>query len=344
MKTKKKDAEEKLKEINEAYAVLSDADKKRKYDQFGHAAFENGGFGGDGAGFSGFDDIFSNIFRGFSGGFNSYSSYHDTRSYEEPGADLRYSLEITLEEAAEGVEKTIKYTRNGKCTHCNGSGAEKDHGLTECKTCNGNGYIIKTQRTILGAMQTQTICPDCHGKGKVAVKKCKHCHGSGIERESVTHTVKIPAGISTGQKIKLAGMGQASDTGGPNGDLYVVINIKRHEIFERDRDDLYCEVPISYSTAVLGGEIEIPILKGKKTINIPSGFESGKMLRVKSEGITRLRSNFKGDLIVKLVIDTPKNLNEKQKELLKKFEDSLNEKNYHKKSGFFEKVKKMFEK
>lgn len=339
----KKEAEEKFKEANEAYQVLSDPEKKQKYDQFGHAAFEQGG-GFSGAGFD-FGDIFGDIFgSGFGGGFSGFGGFgggSSGRSYVEAGADLRYTLEISLEEAAQGVEKKIKYKRTGKCNTCDGTGAEDKH-LKTCPRCNGKGHILTQQRTILGVMQSQTVCPDCHGRGEIPEKKCKVCHGSGVERETVERKVNIPAGIDDGQKLRLSGLGDASTSGGPNGDLYVLIKIKRHEIFERDEDDLYCEVPISYSMAVLGGEIEIPTLTGKKTIKIPEGIESGKSLRVRGEGVKSLRSGYKGDIIVKIIIETPRNLSEKQKELLHKFEESLNEKNYEKKTSFFKKVKKFF--
>ncbi len=341
----KKDAEEKFKEINEAYQVLSDPQKKQQYDQFGHAAFEQGagGFGGFSGGGFDFGDIFGDIFgSSFGGGFGGGFGGSSRRSYVEPGDDLRYNLELTLEEAAEGLEKTIKYKRKGKCSHCSGTGSE-DKKLKECSKCHGNGYIKTQQRTILGVMASQSVCPDCNGQGEIPEKKCKHCHGSGTEKEVVEKKVKIPAGIDDGQKLRVPGMGEASLNGGPNGDLYVVIRLKRHEIFERDGEDLYCEIPISYSMAVLGGEVEIPTLKGKKSIKIPAGIESGKALKISGHGIKSVRGNYKGDIIVRIIIETPKNLTGKQKELLQKFEDSLNEKNYQKKTSFLKKIKKAFE-
>ena len=336
----KKEAEEKFKEINEAYQILSDSQKRQQYDQFGHAAFEQGAGGFSGGSYGDFADIFGDIFGAGFGGFGSFGG-SSRRTYVEPGDDLRYNIEITLEEAASGVEKTIKYKRTGTCSHCHGTGAEDEH-LKECPRCNGQGTIKTQQRTILGVMQSQTICPECNGKGKVPIKKCKHCHGTGTEKETVEKKINIPAGIDDGQKLKLSGMGEASLNGGPNGDLFVNIRIKRHDFFERDGVDLYCEIPISFTTAVLGGEVEIPTLDSKKTIKIPAGIESGKSLKITGLGIKSLRGNYKGDIIVKINIETPKNLSDKQKELLQKFEESLNEKNYEKKTSFFKKIKKYF--
>ena len=314
----KKDAEEKFKEINEAYQVLSDAQKKQQYDQFGHAAFEQGGAGFNGFNAGGFDfgDIFGDIFGGGGSGFGGFEGFSgfggsSRRSYVEPGNDLRYNLEITLEEAAKGVEKTIKYKRTGKCEYCHGTGGEDDK-MKTCPTCNGQGTIRTQQRTILGV------------------------------KETVEKKINVPAGIDDGQKLKYAGLGEASQSGGPNGDLYIVIRIKPHDIFIRQGDNLYCEVPISYSTAVLGGEVEVPTLNGKKTVKVPEGTESGKLLKVSGEGIKSLRGYGKGDIIVKFTIETPKKLTDKQKELLQKFEESLNDKNYEQKTSFMKRVKKFF--
>lgn len=344
----KKEAEEKFKEVNEAYQVLSDANKKAQYDQFGHAAFEQGGgFGGGAGGFggfggSGFEDIFSSFFGGGAGGFGGFGGRG--QSYAEPGRDLRYQVDITLEEAAKGTEKTIKYRRDGKCSSCNGSGAESGSSLKTCPKCGGKGYIETVQRTIFGNMASQSECPDCHGKGKIPEKKCKSCYGSGIAKETVEKKIKIPAGIDRGQKLRLEGMGDASENGGPNGDLYVIINVKDHPVFTRRENDIYCEVPIKFSTAVLGGEIEIPTLNGSKTIKIPAGTQSGKVFKIKGEGIKSLRGHYTGDEFVEVRIETPVDLNEKQKELLMKFEESLKEKNYKEHKSFFEKIKDIFTK
>ena len=341
----KKDAEEKFKEVNEAYQILSDSQKKQQYDQFGHAAFEQGGAGfGGGFNAGGFDfgDIFGDIFGG--GGFSGFGGFgggSSRRNYQEPGDDIRLGLEITLEEAAKGVEKTIKYKRTAQCSHCHGTGGE-DGKTKTCSRCNGKGTILTQQRTILGVMQSQTVCPDCHGKGKVPEKKCSHCHGVGTEKETIEKKITVPAGIDEGQKLRYSGFGEASQNGGPSGDLYIVIRIKKHDIFERYGIDLHCEVPISYATAVIGGEVEIPTLNGKKMIKIPEGTESGKLMRVRGEGIKSLRSDHTGDIMVKLTIETPKKLTEKQKELLEKFEESLNEKNYEQQSNFMKKVKRFF--
>lgn len=342
----KKDAEEKFKEVNEAYQVLSDSQKKAQYDQFGHAAFEQGagGFGGGFGGFGGaggFEDIFSSFFGGGGAGFGGFGG-SSRRSYVEPGRDLRYQMEITLEEAASGVEKTIKYKRNGKCSSCNGTGAESGSSMKTCPKCNGRGYVEVTQRTILGNMVSHTECSECHGKGQVPEKKCRTCGGTGITKETIEKKIKIPAGIEDGQKLRLEGMGEASENGGPNGDLYVVIRVKDHPIFERRGMDIYCEVPIKFTTAALGGEVEVPTLKGKKNMKIPSGTQTGKMFRMRGEGIQSLRGSMVGDEIIQVVVETPIDLNEKQQELLRAFEESLKEKNYKKHKTWLDKAKSFF--
>ena len=340
----KKDAEDKFKEVNEAYQVISDKEKRAQYDRFGHAAFEQGGAGG-GFNSEGFEDIFSSFFGGGSGGFGGFSGFgggSSRRNYVEPGADLRYQIEITLEEAAKGIEKTIKYKRNGKCNTCNGNGAEPGSTMKKCAKCGGSGRIKTVQRTILGNFESYVECDECHGKEEKPKKKCKTCHGTGIVKETVEKKIKIPAGIDDGQKLRLDGMGEASESGGPNGDLYVIVRVKEHELFQRRGEDILCEVPITFTTAALGGEIEIPTLNGKKNIKIPAGTQTGKLFKLRGEGIKSLRSSMVGDQIVQVVVETPTELNEKQKELLKSFDDSLKDKNYKKHKTLKDKIKAFF--
>ena len=334
----KDDAEHKFKEVNDAYQVLSDTDKKSKYDRFGHDAFSQGaggagGFGGFGGfgGNGGFEDIFGSFFGGGSRG-----------PRVEPGADLRYTVEITLEEAAKGAEKEIKYYRRGECHTCHGTGAKPGSKLKTCSKCNGNGRIKEIQRTMFGNFENVVECDVCHGTGKVPEEKCSTCHGTGVEREKVEKHVKIPAGIDDGQRLRLGGMGEASESGGPNGDLYLFIRVKEHAVFERRDSDLVCEVPISYTKAVLGGDIQIPTLDGAIKIKIPEGTQTGKVFRLRGKGMPSTRGGRVGDELVKVVVETPTKLNSDQKKLLQTFEDSLKDKNTGMKKGFFDSLKGLF--
>lgn len=342
----KKEAEDKFKEINEAYQVLSDENKKAQYDRFGHSAFEGGaggagGFGGFQGGFGGFEDL-GDIFGSFFGGGGGFGGFGGRQRGPEPGEDLRYRVEITLEEAAKGVEKTIKYKREGKCSACNGTGAENNSKINTCSKCGGSGTITINQRTMLGTFQTTQECDACHGTGKIPEHKCKKCHGTGVATEVIEKTIKIPAGIDDGQKVKLSGMGNVSRDGGPAGDLYVVISIKQHPIFERHGVDIVCDIPITFTKAALGGEVEIPTLNGKKTIKIPAGTQNDKMFKLKGEGIKHLRSPYTGDQIVRVKIEVPINLTDEQKNLLKQFDGTLKDKNHKDCKNFWDRIKGMF--
>ena len=339
------EAEAKFKEVQEANEILSDPQKRAAYDQYGHSAFENGGqgFGGQAGGFEGFGgdfgDIFGSIFG--EGGFGGFGGGGRSRGPKvNQGSDLRYNVELTLEEAAFGVEKEIKYKRKGKCKTCSGSGAEPGHSLKTCPKCGGNGRVSVQQRTILGVMQTVQECDECHGTGKVPEKACHTCHGTGTEKETVTRKVKIPSGVDNGQRLVIRDGGDAGDKDGIYGDLYLFISVKKHEIFERNGHDIYCDIPVSVTTAILGGEVEVPTLEGKTKIKISEGTQSGKVLRLKDKGIKY--ASHRGSEILTIKVETPTNLSSKQKELLKKFEESLGDKNYSDSKSFFDKVKKFF--
>ena len=332
-----KESEEKFKEINEAYEVLADKEKRTTYDQFGHAAFENGGAGAGGfGGFSGadFGDIFGDMFGDIFGGGRG-------RQRVVRGEDLRYDIEITLEEAVRGTKKDIQINTLAQCEHCHGSGAEKDSKVETCATCHGTGRI-RQQR---GFFVTEAACPHCNGSGKKIEKPCKKCHGDGRVHKKKNLSVTIPAGVDTGNQLRLSGEGAAGENGAPAGDLYVVIHVKEHHIFERDGSNLYCEVPISFTMAALGGEIEVPTLDGRVKLKIPEGTQTGKLFRMRGKGITAARSSYAGDLICKIIVETPISLNEEQKELLRKLEESLAGHSQHrpKSAGFFDGVKKFFD-
>ena len=343
-----KASEEKFKEASEAYEVLGDKEKKARYDQYGHSAFENGGAGGGFSGFSGgsfedMGDIFGNIFGEGSpfGGFGFGGGGRQTRRVRR-GSDLRYNLEVTLEEVARGTEKEIKYKRKSKCKTCTGSGVEPGHKMHTCDKCGGSGQIRVQQRTIFGVGQSIQTCDKCNGLGEIPEKECHTCHGSGVEKETYSKKVKIPAGIEEGQRLIVREAGDAGENNGEYGDLYVYISEKKHAIFTRHGNDIHCEVPIEIVTAILGGEIEVPTLDGKTKIKIPEGTQSGKVFRLKEKGIPRLHSNQKGSEILEVKVEIPTGLSSKQKDSLKKFGDSLNEKNYKNSKSFLDKLKKFF--
>jgi len=312
-----KEAEEKFKEAREAYDVLSDAKKRAAYDQFGHAGVQGGmgggpgGFGGGGASFSDiFGDVFGDIFGGGGGGGRQ-------RVYQ--GADLRYNLELGLEEAVAGTTVKIRVPTLVTCQECGGSGAEKGTTATTCPTCHGQGQVRMQQ----GFFSLQQTCPHCHGSGKIITSPCKVCHGEGRVQKQKTLSVKVPPGVDSGDRIRLSGEGEAGENGGPPGDLYVQIHVREHPIFKRDGSDLFCEVPVSFATAALGGELEVPTLNGKVKLKVPSESQTGKLFRLRGKGVKSVRGSHVGDLLCRIMVETPVNLSAKQKELLREFDTTL---------------------
>ncbi|MDU7786768.1 MAG: molecular chaperone DnaJ, partial [Aggregatibacter aphrophilus] len=330
-----KEKEEKFKEIQEAYEILSDKQKRTNYDQYGHAAFEQG-FGSSG-GFGGadFGDIFGDMFGDIFGGGGR------GRQRVVRGDDLRYDLEITLEEAVKGTTKDIKIHTLAPCETCHGTGAEAGSKVETCPHCHGSGRLRRQQ----GFFVTEQPCHFCHGSGKKIEKPCKACHGDGRVNKLKNLSVKIPGGVDTGNQLRLSGEGAAGENGAPAGDLYVVIHVKKHHIFERDGSNLYCEVPISFTMAALGGEIEVPTLDGRVKLRIPEETQTDKLFRMRGKGVTSTRSGYTGDLICRIVVETPVKLNEEQKELLRKLEESLEgqTKQRPKSSSFLDGVKRFFD-
>jgi molecular chaperone DnaJ len=331
------DSAAKFQEISEAYEVLADEQKRAAYDQFGHAGVEgqaagNGGFGGF-SGFGAFEDIFGDIF----GGGNA----RNRQSRSQRGADLRYNIELTLEEAVHGINKTIRIPTLVACKTCGGNGAKKGSKPQTCKQCDGHGQIRLQQ----GFFTVQQTCPICHGEGTLITDPCNDCHGQGRIQEYKTLSVKIPAGVDTGDRIRLAGEGEAGAQGGPAGDLYVQVNVKDHAIFAREGNDLHCEVPISFIMAALGGEVEVPTLDGRVKIKIPAETQSGKLFRLRGKGVKSVRGGSAGDLMCQIMVETPVNLTAKQKELLKQLEIELTSDNINhnpKTSSWFDSVKRFF--
>ncbi|SDY33152.1 molecular chaperone DnaJ [Nitrosomonas halophila] len=300
-------AEDRFKEIKEAYEVLSDASKRAAYDQFGHAGLNAGASGMGAQGFSdAFSDIFSDLFGMRGGGRNNVHR----------GADLRYNLEITLEQAARGTETKIRIPRMDVCDTCHGSGAKPGTSPKTCPTCNGQGQVRMQQ----GFFSIQQTCPQCHGSGKIITDPCHDCHGSGRVKRHKTMSVRIPAGVDEGDSIRLSGEGEAGVSGGQPGDLYVVIHLASHPVFQREGNHLHCEIPISIAAAALGGEIEVPTLEGHARIKVPAGTQTGKIFRLRGKGITGVRNHVTGDLLCHVIIETPVNLTARQKELLEEFE------------------------
>ena len=327
------EAEAKFKEVSEAYEVLKDTQTRARYDQFGHAGTQNGGFGGPGGGFEDIFDMF------FGGGFAGQRA----RGGPQRGADLRLDLEITLEEAAFGAEKEVELPKLQTCSECEGTGSAPGTFPSSCKVCQGSGQVRVTQKTMLGHFQTIKACNNCNGTGKVIETPCDGCYGQGRVKTNKKIAITIPAGVDTGARLRVAGEGESGTGGGPEGDLYVFIHVKPHEIFERNGDDIWCDYSISVVQAMLGDEIKVPTLDGDVKFKIPEGTQNGTPFRLKNKGVEKLRGYGRGDQHVRINVTVPTNLNEKQRALIKEFADTLTSKNdVVKEKGFFEKVKDAF--
>ncbi|MFP6901951.1 MAG: molecular chaperone DnaJ [Opitutales bacterium] len=342
-----KEAEERFKQISEAYDVLKDPEKRRRYDQLGHAAFQGGGtgpvdpvdlfnqifgsFGGGGGG--GFGGIFDEFFGGGAGGAGGHGSGAAC------GADLRYDLEITLDEAAKGVEKEVRYRRKAPCKACGGSGAEAGSGKKHCTTCGGQGQVATNR----GFISFQRTCPQCNGVGSIIENPCRSCSGEGRVGEISKLKIKIPPGVDTDSRLCSRDQGESGAQGGSSGDLYVVVRVKDHEVFQRINDDLYCEIPIKFTLAALGGTIEAPTLSGKVELKIPSGTQSGTVFRLSGNGMPNLRTGRKGNQMVRISVEVPKRLTKEQRKYLEDFAEACGDPSNPVSNGFRDKVKRFFE-
>ena len=343
-----KEAEARFKEVNEAYEILSDQEKRSRYDQFGHAGvdpnYSAGGYGGGGfgGGFGGFGDfgdigdIFSSIFGGGFGGGRA------NPNAPRRGGDVTTSVTISFEEAAKGCKKKVKVTSIDGCTDCHGTGAADGTTPKSCPTCHGTGHVKVVQRTPFGQMQTQRPCDQCRGSGKIIEKPCHTCGGKGKVRRTREEEINIPAGIDDSQILVVRGKGDAGINGGPAGDLNISVNVRPHPVFERDGTDVYCEIPITFVQAALGAEIQVPTLDGKANLKIREGTQPGDKFRLKGKGIVRTNSTYRGDQYVIITVEVPKDLTKAQKEILTNFEAKTTENNYAKRKSFFEKVKDAF--
>ena len=337
-----KEAEERFKEVNEAYQVLSDPQKKAQYDQFGFDG-PQGGFGGGygdfsgfgGAGFGGFEDIFSSCFGG--------GARQANPNAPRQGDDLRMDVTISFEEAAKGCEKEVNVVRDETCENCGGTGAKPGTKPTTCPDCHGTGQVTQIRNTAFGRIQNVTTCPKCRGTGKIVSDPCPKCNGRGKKRTSRRRTVKIPAGIDNGQVLTIRGQGGAGENGGPNGDLLIVVNVRPHKLFKRRDYDMYLDLPITFTQAALGAEVDIPTLDKPVKYNIPEGTQPGTVFRIKGEGIPYLRGSGKGDLYVTAKVEVPRKLSDHQKELLRQFDGESTGNEYQEKKNFFERLRDAFD-
>ncbi|MEO0796462.1 MAG: molecular chaperone DnaJ [Verrucomicrobiota bacterium] len=342
------EAEDKFKEVSEAYEALKDPDKRAAYDRYGHAAFQGAGAGAGGRGAGGFHDpfdVFREVFGQGQGGGGSgifeefFGGGGGQRGGPTRGDDLRYDLEISLEEAAEGVEKEISYRRHTSCSTCKGSGAAAGSSRVTCSTCGGAGQVISSR----GFFQVRQACPTCHGQGTTVDNPCESCTGTGVQVKEHKVKVRVPPGVDTGSKLRSRENGEAGSQGGPYGDLYIVLHIREHEIFERHEDNLYCVIPIKFTLAALGGTIEVPTLKGRASLKIPPGTQGGTKFRLRGKGLPSLRGNHVGDQIVRVEIEVPKKLSGSEREALENFAEICGDADEPVEKSFFDKAKKWFE-
>ncbi|WP_462272199.1 molecular chaperone DnaJ [Methanohalophilus sp.] len=349
-KNKESDAEEKFKEISEAYAVLSDEGKRAQYDRFGHSGIDDQYSEEDifrSADFGGFEDILEHIFGGgfggFGGGFGGFGGSGRTQQGPRRGSDLRYDMDITLKQAAFGDKVNIDVPRAHKCDTCGGTGAKPGTKPVDCSNCGGSGQVTHARRTPLGNFVTATTCDKCHGKGQIIESPCETCNGTGKVRKTKTIEVNIPKGVETGLRLKMSGEGEAGSPGAPPGDLYIVLNVKPHEHFERMGDDIVCEIPISFAQAALGDSIQVPTLYGDVKMDIKAGTQTHSVLRLKGKGMPHLHGHGQGDQLVKVIVQTPTKLNEEQKKLLREFDSLGGGSAGSGKGGVFDKFKNAFE-
>lgn len=341
-----KDAEEKFKELGEAYDILSDSEKRAAYDRFGHAAFAQGG-GARGGGFHDPFDIFREVFGGAGGGGGGgmggifeqfFGGGRGERESRQRGSDLRYDMQITLEEAAEGVEKEIEVTKLEACASCKGSGADAGSRVVTCQTCGGRGQVVSSR----GFFQVAQTCPRCRGTGQAVERPCSTCSGESRVEKNTRIKFKIPAGVDDGSKMRVPGNGEAGIRGGPRGDLYVVIHIKEHEVFEREAENLFCEVAVNFGTAALGGDVRVPTIEGPTTLKVPAGTQSGIVFKLRGKGMPVYNSSARGDLMVRIVVAVPQKLTPEQKKKLEEFAELMGNEVPAQTKGMFERVKEFF--